>query len=75
MIVQIGPEKEELEPWLMKELDNLLSEIWLNGKEENFSQIFHLILNENVSGEVQIVTICQFAYIFLAQTFKSYRRK
>ena len=65
MVVQIGPEKEELEPWLMKELDNLLSEIWLNGKEENFSQIFHLILNENVSGEVKIMITCYFARIFL----------
>ncbi|ESO09137.1 hypothetical protein HELRODRAFT_110038 [Helobdella robusta] len=44
-----GTEREELEPWLVKEWDDLLAEIWLNVKEEIFSQIFHLILNENVN--------------------------
>lgn len=46
---EINPEKEELEPWLIKEMDQLLTEAWLTGKEDVFTQIFHLILNENVT--------------------------
>lgn len=48
--VKAVPEKEELEPWLVKEMDKLLSEVWLTGNEELFQQIFHYILSENVSG-------------------------
>lgn len=32
-------------------MDQLLSETWLTGQEDVFSQIFHLMLSENVSGE------------------------
>jgi hypothetical protein len=39
-----------LEPWLVKEMDELLSEIWLTGNEDYFSQLIHLIKSENVSG-------------------------
>ncbi|ESO89626.1 hypothetical protein LOTGIDRAFT_124894 [Lottia gigantea] len=39
----------KLEENLKHEMDRLLSEIWLTGKEELFSQVFHLILSENVS--------------------------
>jgi len=49
-IQQPCPEKEELEPWLVKEMDKLLSEVWLTGNEDLFQQIFHFILSENVSG-------------------------
>ncbi|KAJ8304720.1 hypothetical protein KUTeg_018303 [Tegillarca granosa] len=45
----LGQEKEVLEPWLVKEMDQLLEEIWLSGNEDHFSQIFHLIMSENVS--------------------------
>jgi len=31
-------------------MDRLLGEAWLAGNEDAFQQIFHLILNENVSG-------------------------
>ena len=31
-------------------MDQLLTEVWLNGSEEAFDQIFHLIMSENVSG-------------------------
>ncbi|XP_061172936.1 3'-5' RNA helicase YTHDC2-like isoform X2 [Saccostrea echinata] len=46
-------EKEELEPWLVKEMDDLLSEIWLTGNEDCFSQLIHLIKSENVSVDYQ----------------------
>lgn len=52
-ITEIGAEKENLEPWLVKEMDQLLSDAWLTGKEDPFSQIFHLILSENVSVDYQ----------------------
>ncbi|CAH1795870.1 unnamed protein product [Owenia fusiformis] len=42
-------DKEELEPWLVKEMDQLLSDTWLTGDEELFTQIFHLIMSENVN--------------------------
>ncbi|KAM7149206.1 3'-5' RNA helicase YTHDC2 isoform 7-T8 [Molossus nigricans] len=38
-----------LEPWLIKEMDACLSDIWLNKDVEAFAQVFHLILTENVS--------------------------
>lgn len=47
---QTADEKEELEPWLVKEMDELLSVIWLTGNEDCFSQLIHLIKSENVSG-------------------------
>jgi len=50
-IVQPSPEKEDLEPWLVDEIDQLLGDAWLNGNEEVFTQIIHLVLTEDVSGE------------------------
>ncbi|KAM4710439.1 3'-5' RNA helicase YTHDC2 [Discoglossus pictus] len=38
-----------LEPWLIKEIDACLSDIWLHRDVDAFAQIFHLILTENVS--------------------------
>ncbi|XP_068103375.1 3'-5' RNA helicase YTHDC2 isoform X2 [Hyperolius riggenbachi] len=38
-----------LEPWLIKEMDSCLSDIWLNKDVDAFAQLFHLILSENVS--------------------------
>ena len=55
ILFQLGEEKEELEPWLVKEMDALLSECWLSGNEDVFNQIFHLILSENVSGKYCIL--------------------
>ena len=48
--LQLGQEKEELEPWLIKEMNQLLTDVWLSGNEEIFDQIFHLIMSENVTG-------------------------
>ncbi|XP_010144884.1 PREDICTED: probable ATP-dependent RNA helicase YTHDC2, partial [Eurypyga helias] len=38
-----------LEPWLIKEMDSCLSDIWLHRDVDSFAQVFHLILTENVS--------------------------
>lgn len=49
-LAMLGQEKEELEPWVAKEMDQHLTEIWLTGNEDLFPQIFHLIVSENISG-------------------------
>ena len=49
-LFQLGEEKDELEPWLIKEMDELLSQAWLTGNPDIFHQIVHLIITENVSG-------------------------
>ncbi|BFY97660.1 hypothetical protein BsWGS_00700 [Bradybaena similaris] len=46
---ELGEEKEELEPWVIEEMDRLLREVWLTGNEELFHQILYLISSENVS--------------------------
>ncbi|KAL4228088.1 3'-5' RNA helicase ythdc2 [Mactra antiquata] len=46
-------EKEELEPWIIQEMDQYLSDIWLTGNEDLFPQVFHLIKSENVSVDYQ----------------------
>uniref|UniRef100_A0A8C3L563 RNA helicase n=1 Tax=Chrysolophus pictus TaxID=9089 RepID=A0A8C3L563_CHRPC len=38
-----------LEPWLIKEMDSCLSDIWLHKDVDSFAQVFHFILTENVS--------------------------
>ncbi|KAG8598146.1 hypothetical protein GDO81_002511 [Engystomops pustulosus] len=38
-----------LEPWLIKEMDSCLSDIWLHRDVGAFAQLFQLILMENVS--------------------------
>ncbi|XP_056393423.1 3'-5' RNA helicase YTHDC2 [Hyla sarda] len=38
-----------LEPWLIKEMDSCLSDIWLRRDVDAFAQLFQLIFTENVS--------------------------
>ncbi|POI24776.1 hypothetical protein CIB84_011474, partial [Bambusicola thoracicus] len=38
-----------LEPWIIKEMDSCLSNIWLHKDVDSFAQVFHFILTENVS--------------------------
>lgn len=54
MSVHVKMEKDvnSLEPWLIKEMDSCLSDIWLNQDVDAFAQLFHLILTENVSGKL-----------------------
>ncbi|XP_041816133.1 3'-5' RNA helicase YTHDC2-like isoform X2 [Chelmon rostratus] len=39
---------EQLKPWLLKEMDSCMSNIFLNEDQDAFSQLFNLILYENV---------------------------
>ncbi len=50
-VFQLGEEKEDLEAWVIQDMDRLLSDVWLSGDEDVFAQIFHLIMAENVSGK------------------------
>lgn len=43
-----------LDPWLLKEMDACISDIFLNEDHDAFVQLFNLILSENVSG----MTLC-----------------
>ncbi|PSN46949.1 putative ATP-dependent RNA helicase YTHDC2 [Blattella germanica] len=47
------PERTELEAWLVDEMDRCISEAWLSGSEDAFTQLLHLILSENVSVDYQ----------------------
>lgn len=47
------PEKVELEPWLIDEMNKSMSDAWHYGKEENFTHLLHIILSENVSVDYQ----------------------
>ncbi|XP_053787399.1 3'-5' RNA helicase YTHDC2-like isoform X3 [Vidua chalybeata] len=38
-----------LEPWIVKEMDSCLSDIWLHKDTDSFAQVLNLILTENVS--------------------------
>ncbi|KAI3362257.1 hypothetical protein L3Q82_012222, partial [Scortum barcoo] len=40
---------EQLEPWLQKEMDSCISNIFLNEDQDAFIQLFNLILYENVN--------------------------
>ncbi|XP_029025572.1 3'-5' RNA helicase YTHDC2 isoform X2 [Betta splendens] len=40
---------EQLEPWLQKEMDSCISNIFLNEDQDAFIQLFNLILNESVN--------------------------
>ncbi|XP_056289320.1 3'-5' RNA helicase YTHDC2 isoform X2 [Pseudoliparis swirei] len=42
-------EAEQLEPWLLKEMDSCISNIFLNEDQDVFIQLFNLILYESVS--------------------------
>ncbi|XP_064618810.1 3'-5' RNA helicase YTHDC2-like [Lineus longissimus] len=48
-MMEIGLEREDLEPWLIKEMDDLLTSIFLSGDDDAFNQVIHLIMCENVS--------------------------
>ena len=54
------------EPWVMKEMDDLLQEIWLSGVEEAFAQVFNLMLNENVPGRDSIESIHLLLFFYLS---------
>ncbi|XP_076377020.1 3'-5' RNA helicase YTHDC2 [Megalopta genalis] len=47
------PEKVKLVPWLIEEMDKCISDAWLKGGEEHFSQLLYFILSKNVSVDYQ----------------------
>jgi len=68
----VCPEKDELEAWIIKDMDRLLGDAWLSGNEDVFQQIFHLLLNENVSGNL-LQTVVLGKLIFLIKPLPSRR--
>ena len=66
---QFGEEKEELSPDLKARLDELLTNVWLNGTDDGFHQIFHLIMSENVSGGLFITGMVTTRTIYPRITF------
>lgn len=46
-----------LEPWLLREMDACISNIFLNQDAEAFTQLFNLILNENISGNEVVCSL------------------
>uniref|UniRef100_UPI003AAAF468 3'-5' RNA helicase YTHDC2 isoform X2 n=1 Tax=Centroberyx gerrardi TaxID=166262 RepID=UPI003AAAF468 len=42
-------ERAHLDPWLLKEMDTCISNVFLNQDADTFIQLFNLILNENVN--------------------------
>ncbi|XP_073241899.1 3'-5' RNA helicase YTHDC2-like [Porites lutea] len=46
-------ESDNEEQYLREEMDNSISEAWLNGDEESFVQILYLIMHENISVDYQ----------------------
>lgn len=53
---------EQLEQWLMKEMDSCISNIFLNEDQDAFTQLFNLILYERVNG---IALTTSLSFIFL----------
>ena len=53
-LAMLGQEREELEPWLVREMDQHLTDVWLTGNADLFSQILYLIAEENVSGMLKL---------------------
>ncbi|XP_052792916.1 3'-5' RNA helicase YTHDC2-like isoform X2 [Mya arenaria] len=46
-------DEEELDSVIKAEMDQCMSEIWLSGSDEHFSQLFYFISSENVSVDYQ----------------------
>lgn len=47
---QIENNPEQLEPWLVREMDSCISNIFLNEDQDAFIQLSNLILYENMNG-------------------------
>uniref|UniRef100_A0A8C9ZID2 RNA helicase n=1 Tax=Sander lucioperca TaxID=283035 RepID=A0A8C9ZID2_SANLU len=48
-VSQPDNDAEQLEPWLQKEMDSCISNVFLNEDQDAFIQLFNLILYENVN--------------------------
>uniref|UniRef100_A0A8C3ATJ1 RNA helicase n=1 Tax=Cyclopterus lumpus TaxID=8103 RepID=A0A8C3ATJ1_CYCLU len=49
LVSQTENDTEQLEPWLLKEMDSCISNIFLNEDQDVFIQLFNLILYESVN--------------------------
>ena len=56
---------EQLEPWLLKEMDACISNIFLNEDQDTFIQLFNLILYENVNGMTIKADLCSYLLTIL----------
>ncbi|XP_061703653.1 3'-5' RNA helicase YTHDC2 isoform X2 [Syngnathoides biaculeatus] len=45
----VGESSEPLEPWLLKEMDTCIANVFISAEQEYVVQLFNLILNENVN--------------------------
>ena len=52
-IVQLDEKEAEVDPIIAKEMDKLITDLWMTGQEDLIPQICHYILAENVSGMFQ----------------------
>lgn len=59
-VLQGTKSKEQLESWLLKEMDSCISNIFLNEDQNTFTQLFNLILYENVDGMTITADLCSY---------------
>ena len=59
-----------MESWLVEEMDCCISEAWLSGSEDAFTQLLHLILSENVSVDYQVCASSQFSVTVYVVTIR-----
>ncbi|XP_005089719.1 3'-5' RNA helicase YTHDC2 [Aplysia californica] len=52
-VEELGEEKENLDPAVKKEMDDLLQEVWLSGNKELFHKILLLISSEHISVDYE----------------------
>jgi hypothetical protein len=63
-----------LDPWLLKEMDACISDIFLNQDADAFIQLFNLILSENVSGKLGFVCIFNYVLQFILISTLHYQK-
>lgn len=57
-VSQTESDTEQLEPWLLREMDSCIYNVFLNEDQDTFIQLFNLILYENVNGTTLRVDLC-----------------
>ena len=51
-LIQNSIDVRDMPDWLQKEMDSTMTNCWLTGGEEAFTQLMYLIMSENVSGKL-----------------------
>lgn len=62
-VSQPDNDAEQLEPWLQKEMDSCISNVFLNEDQDAFIQLFNLILYENVNGMAYLSGIIHYTIL------------